>query len=694
MFATAALADAKMKDSRRKQWDKAIEEAKAGSSATAIALVPSDIEVVDKQRRLERIHTSAFNVYERHLEAEKPFASNTDTTFFDSLLLTQLRLLEDHMEQSFSPIRNLGNAHSAEGVSTQGRNPKTSLHLQKMEGMVARLVAALLLETGKLKAYESQFNYKPRNAPIEDLRLQNQRLKEDLEKIEARRTKLPAYSSLNTTDSAAELQSLHHSIHSLLEQKKARQNLPDIIAKICYNLLISTTPPNEETYTIMIRHFTRMKLHHLSRVMVDSFYNDSMLKPSQETIAAIIYHYVKSSDRAGFKDTIQRMRGSKLDMRIKRRHRTSLMDPNIQKWALTAKVIHRNGYLVEKVHRDSRIFTALINGCVEFSMISQAVVYMKAAFRQGVTLSAAILRRLMAACIETGDKSSAPAVLLIVFRMQARDGLKWDHPQLCRNYISRLLSYCGIEYSLTTGECRGDLPEVDSGAMRTMLRTLHIEELEAKVSKIETLNTELQGLLEKETSDPTAIPEKLLNCMNASSYHEKSALENELERKMDELRSVESHLRDIENTLGAIVFKKLLPSTQRSLLSKRLKMHPDRKREYYYLVANLAAWRWEAERESLKARRYTPRADMNWVSIPLAQVALQQLAKTAEYAPAALVAEYIPSCPPNQLASVAEIFASKRHDEFPTRNQHVPRIGKTYPAYGRMDEEEAQAIAV
>src|SRR5271167_254290 len=61
MFATAAVVDAKRKDSRRKQWDRAIEEAQAGSSSTPTDESSSALEWAVKETELGQVghkHTS------------------------------------------------------------------------------------------------------------------------------------------------------------------------------------------------------------------------------------------------------------------------------------------------------------------------------------------------------------------------------------------------------------------------------------------------------------------------------------------------------------------------------------------------------------------------------------------------------------------------------------------------------------
>jgi hypothetical protein len=690
MFATAALADAKMKDSRRKHWDRAIEEAKAGSNPRQPMDQPekdlANVTDVGIERPMEGLFASAFDAYEQVVRAGDPIASISRGTTI-APFAAQLKIIDAHMRQSTIPIEFVAK-ENVEPNSHRGRDPQTRVHLDKLETMVARLVTRLLVETRK---------YMPNGAlvssPVDNLRLENKAMQANLERLQARTTRLPSYHCLETANSNEERQSLNNSIEALIGQRKTKKNIYELMAKICYNLLISTAPPNVETYTVMIKHFTRLELHHLSEVVIDSFYNDSVFTPNQDTVSAILGHYIDISDRSGFKRTIQRMRGASSDMRIRKRSIYSLSDPNIQQWALSANVIHRNGYLVEKVTRDSQVFTNLIYGCLKFSMPSQAIMYTRAAFRQGIRVSADVLRSIMAFCIESGDKKSAANVLAIIaHQMQAFGGIKFD--AACREYIFRTLSYCGIEYSLLSGEFRGSLLRFKGSAIKAMLQTLHLEELQNTVSRANALIVQLGQIVERGSSNPASMVENLLECIDASSQQKKSLVEYQLEKKMDDLNFIELQMKDIKGQLAGIVHSKLSPTTKAALESKRRKLSAEKRAGYHYLEANIAAWEWERRAiKSTKVRGFPSSCSTSDTPRPLAQAVLQHHAKTAEDQSEFLVGKYLQNGPAIQYAVVEERFSKARHGGFPLRRRAVSGNVQAYGAYDIIKEEGLRVTA-
>jgi hypothetical protein len=450
-FATAAILDAKHKDDRRQQWDRAIAEARGGPTGKKSNEhqhldsdpegraeqdgIESHINLSRAQRLAQHTNIAIFSQVEKLLSSSAPLLSLRRELRYlhnenSSQLEGQLQLLESHLQESLSnelsntegELECLAEAESWRDTAPTSfaktpktRDARTSTHLRHMEDMVAGLVNALMLT--------SKGSGQPRHKESDTMTsVPSQTTNLDIfsarPALQPSRSRLPNY-SLHSTSSFADRKGLNDSVASLLAQtrQQATDNIDLLVAKICYNLLISTAPPNIHTYNTLIIHFTKLKQNHLAQVVVDSFFNNSRFVPNNTTIAAILDHYAATGDEKGFKNVVRRMKGVDGDMRIRRRHISSLaQQPALQHIAANAKVTHRNGMLHWKVPRDSVIFKSLIAGSLKLFGVKRAVMYYKAALREGCKVPQSLFERLVKACLGDGDLKSGTTILSAILK--------------------------------------------------------------------------------------------------------------------------------------------------------------------------------------------------------------------------------------------------------------------------------------
>jgi len=259
-----------------------------------------------------------------------------------------------------------------------------------------------------------------------------------------------------------------------------------MVAKICYNLLISSAPPRIDTYNIMLIHFTRLRLHNLAQAVVDSFFEDSRFRPSSSTVAAILDHYAAKGDRAGFNSVIQRMRGIDGDMRIGRRRFSDVVDPKLQLWLQQWKVIHRNGLLTAKMPRNRLVFNSLILGSLRVFGARRAVMYFKAALREGCYVTVDLFVRVAQACLTKRNKKAARALLAAIISRwhECKGSWRLESYSGSRGTILQLMDLCGIEL-LVSGNRRLPLGlrNVDFHAFNAWLRAVHLEVLDEHIKR-------------------------------------------------------------------------------------------------------------------------------------------------------------------------------------------------------------------
>ena len=455
ILATAAVVDAKVKDDRRREWDRLIAEAKSipietpeGREGIPGGNIPTSFGEKSVEIRnpapviwdgirwstvtRSELHWTAQQVADSRDHATNPPWIPTDRSPSDSFDMKE-EWIEDNPEGILPP-----------------REPKNHVQFRKVEETVARLVNRLLLQSKANPSFQSSSVLAGARA---DLVARMKEMTMRLDTLQDGNVRIPSYSHLDPASVRQEQAELHSSLIALLETADSdNSNIDVILAKVCYNLLISTSPPNISIYNILIEHFTRLERHDLAQIVVDSFFNESRYRPNAVTICLILDHFAAKGDSHGFRKIIKRMRGDDGDVRIKRRPLSILPIPSIQDWAMSNKVIHRNGFLIQKMPRNNQIFDSLIQGCLKLADISSAVRYFRAALREGCHVKSGILYRIADACVKKLDYKAGRSLLYTVL-LQWEGGNSLDHPiEYCRTSryaIYQILALCRVNLHST-----------------------------------------------------------------------------------------------------------------------------------------------------------------------------------------------------------------------------------------------------
>lgn len=417
MFAGAAIMDARRKRDRLAQWDECIQQVKSHNehSSTPTPYLP-DIE--DEARSVLQAKTYRIRGTPTHDELRGLRDRNHVSDFIlgnplqnyaTSPLETQriLDTIQRHMKevqhgvslasasralQHYESNINL-EASSADPLdparhevlrkaTPDDRNPKKAIHFHWHQRVIAKLVTRLMLETKPLAIPEYHNLHQAESLRFSDRRNIHSGRRSLAQFAD---TVLPRYAFAASSGLAECVERLNKTTDQLLRNQQLRPgNMNTVLAKICHNLLVSVGPPDIVTYNILLQHFTKMKLHRLAQIVVDSFLYDSNFRPDMTTTTLILRHYTAAGDKAGFSAFIQRMRGEVEDCRIKRVSLKRVAESSkLQRWAENHNVINRYGTLREKAPRDLHVFTAMVDGHLSFGNVEQAVMYTKVAFREG-----------------------------------------------------------------------------------------------------------------------------------------------------------------------------------------------------------------------------------------------------------------------------------------------------------------------
>lgn len=500
MLATAAIYDTRRKDKRLLQWDQAIEEVKSGKDLATIS-TPDQVSIGKAADESSNImgnevveYTPDANICRKLgegattvrqlmnyvpvpiLEASQstPKLRESMTPVWDELKDILWESIEEsgngnniyHANQrqrappERSPVAVESDRRLLEGSEFTASKmshwePRTTCQLDRLARNVNALVHELWQATSMSKKRRARRGVR---TDVEtdtevDSRTEIRHLTELMAPMLDGTMPAPDYPKVGTVGSKSDVASLNATLDSITRIAGFQERNYDLmIAKICYNLLTSTSVPNAATYEILIRAFTKLRQPELAEVVVHRFKNNG-LRPNEGILSAILVHYGVAHNSEMFYRTIRQMAGLEDGLGLEKHHIFDLTNPTIQKWALEADVIHRDGYLYEKAHRNSDIFEALIRGCMTFHNLDGALRYLKIAIKEGCYVRTGVFADIVYYSLARPERTSA--LLRIVtalswqFGKKERVGGGLDYNSDVRGKIHDVLEACGLGSALS-----------------------------------------------------------------------------------------------------------------------------------------------------------------------------------------------------------------------------------------------------
>ncbi|KAF4626921.1 hypothetical protein G7Y89_g11237 [Cudoniella acicularis] len=478
ILATAAVADARKKDERRKEWDLVIAKAKAGLPIDDSAVPPR----TEGQARSELVELKHGEVQPTDFPASSIPRGQLHQTL--RMLKKQLKVNNEISSNDSQLFEHNGvqydkdDFRSLPSIKFNPRDPKKSIHLEKMEENVRNLVNRLL-SIIKLSRPENL----SRSSADSGVSLERRQIAGRIAELRASFYTSPAYAWKGTESAYEQRTSLHRALSTLLSKvEPGHPEIEIVVAKICYNLLVSTVPPSIATYNILIREFTRLQRPDLTEIVVKGFLSESVLKPNERTVRLILDHYITSKDFSGFRAIVRRMRGLDLSMKLKRMPLDYVFNeefPNQTQWAMTHKVIHRGNWLYQKMDRTTGLFDTLLNGALELNALSYAVRFIRAALREGHEVQTPTLVRAIQACVIRSDYKAGIKLLNAILSaweeslhskpVQLTSDLRWG--------LHRLLALCGFDSSTKFQALPSLHPIISQEVLRTLLRHMRLESI-------------------------------------------------------------------------------------------------------------------------------------------------------------------------------------------------------------------------
>jgi hypothetical protein len=384
-----------------------------------------------------------------------------------------------------------------EALSSQDFSPREPFnwkHLDRMGEMVRDLVDQLLLKTDLPSVRKPTST----STSTSNLEAQTVEIAQRLEKLRSSFIRLPAYSWESDSSILQEQRTaLHKSLVTLCakaspdpNRKPDRSQIELLVAKICYNLLISTNPPNIGTYNILIRELTGLKQHDLAQSVVNSFLHDCRMRPNERTIKLILDHYHSKNDPSGFQDVIDRMRASGGHMWVEAKTVYQLCSPAVRLWAISNRIGQNGVWLCQKVDRTPVIFDSLFRGSFDLKGLKATIRFIRAALREGQAVPTQVFCRVVQACLAHTDYKAARRLLKVILSAwQSGSTSIIELSPDFRHAFHQLLALCNINPASDSYPILP--PFISHDAVQDMLCWFRIQSIEDSINRVQRLISSL-----------------------------------------------------------------------------------------------------------------------------------------------------------------------------------------------------------
>ena len=436
IFAIAAIADAKGKDARRKKWDEAIAGAKNDLEAlerkqqSRVDASSADVATNKKAAATEKMRWQ--ELFGRAAE-EKRIRASLGLEGLKGIELDLLEILSPSEIEQLLPEVVCGDLETDLWRDWKSdryfRHGFPTKKLKTFELSIYKLVLRFRLGSKGCRNATPEQPETSRATAQELLIRYREALAKRITNIDIR---LSAVSNIYSWPSTSmdlespnrpqyikpfENEELNIALHTaILAWEEQKLDIDTLISRICYNLLVSSTPPDVHTYNMLIVVLCRLKQHGLVRAVLESML-ECHVPPNTVTISAALRFYNVTKDRSGFKNYVKLV-GSKdgvLDLSqpaisiLSRRsdvlprylHKIRLVrTDDTTSLPVDLAPIREDAYMLvlQKAPRDQAVLEELFCGTIQFFGLSQARYCYKALVEEGWEVNVRILTLMLKKC--------------------------------------------------------------------------------------------------------------------------------------------------------------------------------------------------------------------------------------------------------------------------------------------------------
>ncbi|EHK15936.1 uncharacterized protein TRIVIDRAFT_40132 [Trichoderma virens Gv29-8] len=445
VFATAALVDAVRKDDRRKELDRQLEEVRKELADLQDGRQRPSSDDDSKGPELNLRQMDALWQSLKKIYNSRPYMKeiHQPATISASDVIEALK--HEHYGSSSDPLRNSKrqiNYDRLEGAIMQEESAKGRYYREP------RNQAQLLRESLSTETLVRKLLDRTRYLPEDQSGPSLQKARNLLEKGS------PGF-TFRSID-AARARDNTILLNKRLRALGAASNLSmkEKVGRICYNLLVSSHPPDIHTYNTLIVAFNKSGHHSFAEALVASFFQYRLLQPTPSTFIAILNHYQCTNNHGRFLRALACITGldNRTGAKVRRRHISDIEEnPNLLPWALDSRRRTLTGdWIWDHLPLSQPLVEEIIGGLLHFKLFDQAAAFFISCMQSGVNLSLDSVKYFLDECINALDWKAAVRLTSSFARSQPtlqrllRVGGDDESTSYIAGRVRVLLDICGL----------------------------------------------------------------------------------------------------------------------------------------------------------------------------------------------------------------------------------------------------------
>ena len=211
---------------------------------------------------------------------------------------------------------------------------------------------------------------------------------------------------------------LNQRLTLLLSEMEDGKDPSPMLSDICYDLLMSPTPPEIKTYNLLLVRFCQLRHESLVQVLWESMCK-SHLRPNETTYSTLLRFFTATNNEIEFRKLVRRMKG--YDGSV------ALMKQDVVTEPISAQRVrrvrykgHQNDLVFEKARMNQEVYESLIIGALKFMGEQSAMHYYKNMISEGWETTSEILDAILEDCCNRVDWEGACSVWQQIFTIAGK----------------------------------------------------------------------------------------------------------------------------------------------------------------------------------------------------------------------------------------------------------------------------------
>ena len=207
-------------------------------------------------------------------------------------------------------------------------------------------------------------------------------------------------------------------LNLLLSEMEDGKDPSPMLSDICYDLLMSPTPPTIQTYNLLLVRFCQLRHESLVQVLWESMCK-SHVRPNETTYSTLLRFFTATNNEIEFRKLVRRMKG--YDGSV------ALMKQDVVTEPISAQRVrrvrykgHQNDLVFEKARMNQEVYESLIIGALKFMGDQSAMHYYKNMISEGWETTSEILNAILEDCCNRVDWEGACSVWQQIFTIAGK----------------------------------------------------------------------------------------------------------------------------------------------------------------------------------------------------------------------------------------------------------------------------------